>query len=262
MSIAEKLQTIAQNEQRVYNAGYEKGKSDGGDTETAYNQGLEEGKQAEYDRFWDNYQQNGKRTDYTNAFSGNGWNENTLKPKYDVIPIQTVNMFRGNVMEVNISDFLKEQGVKLDFSKATVLSETLLYSSITGVGVVDARNAANLNYAFSRSTGLETIRLLILKDNGSQTFSTNTFIACPNLKNITIQGVIGQNFYIQDSPLLTIESMKSIINALKNYSGTSYELTYAVSFPSGCWDKLEASGTAPNGDTWRDYVTYELGWNT
>ena len=31
MSIAEKLQTIAENQQNVYNAGYEKGKAEGGD---------------------------------------------------------------------------------------------------------------------------------------------------------------------------------------------------------------------------------------
>lgn len=41
MSIAEKLQTIVENEQRVYEAGK--------------NKGIEEGKKLEYDRFWDEY---------------------------------------------------------------------------------------------------------------------------------------------------------------------------------------------------------------
>jgi hypothetical protein len=43
MSIAEKLIQIAANEQKVYNAGYEKGKSEGGDTQAAYDQGYAEG---------------------------------------------------------------------------------------------------------------------------------------------------------------------------------------------------------------------------
>ncbi|MBE6739702.1 MAG: hypothetical protein E7565_05230, partial [Ruminococcaceae bacterium] len=31
-----------------------------------------------YDTFWDNYQQNGNRTNYENAFAGYGWNAETF----------------------------------------------------------------------------------------------------------------------------------------------------------------------------------------
>ena len=43
MTIAEKLTLIAENQQKVYDAGYEKGKSEGGDTDAAYEQGYENG---------------------------------------------------------------------------------------------------------------------------------------------------------------------------------------------------------------------------
>ena len=57
MSIAEKLNAVAENEKKVYDAG----------------------KQAEYNDFWDVYQQNGKRTNYNQAFGNLGWtNENIL----------------------------------------------------------------------------------------------------------------------------------------------------------------------------------------
>ena len=46
MSIAEKLTTIAQNEQKVYDAGYSKAESD----------------------FWDAYQKKGARTTYLEHF--------------------------------------------------------------------------------------------------------------------------------------------------------------------------------------------------
>lgn len=49
MNISEKLAIIAENEQKVYDAGYEKGKAEGGDTEAAF----EEGQLAWRDMFWE-----------------------------------------------------------------------------------------------------------------------------------------------------------------------------------------------------------------
>ena len=48
MSIAEKLQTVADNQQKVYDAGFAAGQAAGGDTDAAYNEGYDAGKQAEY----------------------------------------------------------------------------------------------------------------------------------------------------------------------------------------------------------------------
>ena len=66
MSIAEKLQTIAENERKVYNAGM----------------------QAEYERFWTEYQKDpynkiGNRYDYNSAFRGGVWNDEIYKPIWD-----------------------------------------------------------------------------------------------------------------------------------------------------------------------------------
>lgn len=62
MSIAEKLTTVAENQQKVYDAG----------------------KQAEYDRFWDVYQANGTRTNYYQAFQHDFWNDDNFHPKYPI----------------------------------------------------------------------------------------------------------------------------------------------------------------------------------
>lgn len=72
MSIAEKLHTIAENEQRVYEAG------------KAYGETV--GKKAQYDEFWDSFQWNGTRTDWNNGFYGKGWNDVTYNPKYPIAP--------------------------------------------------------------------------------------------------------------------------------------------------------------------------------
>lgn len=68
MSIAEKLQTIAENEQKVYNAGFEKGKSEGGDTETAYNNGFNDGKQVGSDELLNVITNN--KTNFSYLFCG------------------------------------------------------------------------------------------------------------------------------------------------------------------------------------------------
>lgn len=74
MSIAEKLQTIAENEQRVFDAG----------------------KQAERDGFWDVFQAGGKATTYFYAFSYGKWTDENYNPRYD-IAIDESNNFGQNV---------------------------------------------------------------------------------------------------------------------------------------------------------------------
>ena len=87
MTIAEKLTQIAENEQKVYDAGYAKGKAEGG---SSYEQGVADGKQAEYDAFWDKFQNYGNRRNYYYAFAwqqvaNEGWASDAYNPKYPII---------------------------------------------------------------------------------------------------------------------------------------------------------------------------------
>lgn len=70
MSIADKLTQIAENEQKVFDAG----------------------KKAEYDRFWDALQENGNRINYEYAFGGRGWTAETFKPKYPFLKVRSPYM--------------------------------------------------------------------------------------------------------------------------------------------------------------------------
>lgn len=62
MSIAEKLKTLAENEQRVFAAG----------------------KKAEQTKFWETYQLGGKRTDYRQFCSDDAFNDKTYNPIYPI----------------------------------------------------------------------------------------------------------------------------------------------------------------------------------
>lgn len=79
MSIAEKLVTVAENQEKVYDAG----------------------KKSEYDAFWGELQNYGKAKSYANAFSYNAWNDKTYNPKYTFKVSDCNNMFFHNT---NITD--------------------------------------------------------------------------------------------------------------------------------------------------------------
>ncbi len=71
MSIAEKITTIANNMQSVYDKGYADGQAEGGGDNY-------------YDTFWDAFQQNGKKLDYRYAFAYDVWTDETYNPKYPI----------------------------------------------------------------------------------------------------------------------------------------------------------------------------------
>ena len=222
MSIAEKFEIIADE---VYEIGYEKGKAEGGNTEEAYNQGFVEGKQAEYDKFWDAFQQNGERAYYYYAFAYQ-WNDECYNPKYPIVcgtsNTDGNNIFRGSeITDTKVPIYLSGNG------------QAMFYSC----------------------KQLKTIRKLVVTEDASY---VNMFYTTATVENITIEGVIGKSLSMAACPL-TIESMKSIINALKDHSGTDKEGTYELRFSSGCWEVLEADSTAPDGSTWQEYVE-NLGW--
>ena len=213
MSIADKLTTIAENMQGVYDKGYSDGQSQGSNTEEAYNEGFEAGKKSKYDEFWDNYQDNGLKEHYSYAFAQ--WNKNTFQPKYDIKPTMASYMFYGfnqNRSVESLPELLKNNNVNMDFSKCTGFMYFGSYSYISDFGFIDCSGTTNLNHMFNMAKQLETVSLK-LKDDGSQSFN-NTFDACTRLADITIEGVIGKNISFSACASLSKSSIISIINAL------------------------------------------------
>ncbi len=216
---------------------------------------YEDGIQEEYNGFWDNYQKN--TSDGTCRFAGTGWRNETFKPKENIEFNNSYMLFRMSRIQGDLVEILNNLGVTLSTAMSTTLIYAFSYTKFSRIGVIDCSNSSNLSEVFSHSEELETVDKLIV-DEGN-TFS-GTFTNCTALKNITIEGTIGRNIDFKFSPL-TIESAKSVINALKDYSGTTSEYAYSVSFSSSTLALLEAEGnTAPHGGTWIDYVD-KKGWS-
>ena len=192
MSIADKLTTIAENVQKVYDAG----KAAGGGGGAGYDEGYTAGQTAEYDAFWDAYQQNGNRTMYYQAFVQGGWIDETLKPKYPIVCKNDASAARSV-----FSNF-----------RATIIPAPIYIEGI------------NADETFYQAKTLVTITLLSL--NGVPSFKS-TFNGCTKLQNITIEGSIDVNFNISATAVLSNESVQSIIDHLKDLTGaTTQTLTF------------------------------------
>lgn len=225
MSIADKLTTIAENEQKVYDAGAK----------------------SEHDKFWDAFQENGKRVSYSNVFleATRYWSKESFKPKYNIAPKGSVaSMFfiRDNTYvptvypKIEMDKLEDELGIKFDFSNATNFS----YAFADGgfwrtLNVIDISKATNTSYAFygGYTSGLGGYRLakineLIVSENTP--FDSSTFGYQNELTKLIVSGTIAKNgFNVQHSGRLNYASLASIKNALadksQDTSGTQWIIT-------------------------------------
>lgn len=190
MSIAEKLATIAENEQRVYEAG----------------------KAQEWSDFWDIFQDNGTRTSYGGAFKA--WQQDCFKPKYNLVATGVAYAMFAESHLTDVAGALRECGVVLDTSQATDVQMLFYWAKqLTSAPTIDTRNAPSLYYMFGNSNNVQSIEKIILKDDGSQVVD-GIFTGCHALKEVRFEGVIGKALNVSSAKQLSHDSLMSIINAL------------------------------------------------
>ena len=212
MSIAEKLTTIAENEQKVYDAGAK----------------------SEYDKFWDAYQNNGNRKCYQ-ASGFQYMTAEVFRPKYDIRPTSMTYMFYNNDFSGNlvINDFVehcKDCGIIFDTSKCNRWTNSLGLLKTRRLGVIDFSSATNSSQFadvwYANNGYLQTIDEVVSSENTA--WNSTTFKSATGLINMNVTGVIGTNsFNVSYCTKLTHDSLMSIINCLKDYSGsgTTYTVT-------------------------------------
>lgn len=208
MSIADKLNTIAENEQKVYN----------------------KGKQSEYDAFWDDYQQNGNRTEYMYGFAGICWNSENFKPKYPIVLNHRSEFRNSNGMFFLFDRDLTKPPIEIhegdiDFSGNIYTMNQMFQNANVAVVEMNAIPAILKSMAQTFTMNdmnahkLHTIKIGVREET---TYSGDAFRGS-KLANVSfVDGsVIGQSISFEYCQNLTIESMQNIISCLKDYSGTS-----------------------------------------
>ena len=184
---------------------------------------YEAGKQKAYDDFWDEFQENGNRIHYVNAFSFFCWTDKIYKPKY------------------------------LITAKTYGLKNTFNYSQITNT-LVPIEVYSQMDGSFTNSK-IITIKKLILNN---VTTITNPFGGCTNLKDIVVEGEWLKSISFAVCPLTT----KSIVSVIEHLSDTTTEQTLtlkksavdAMTFPF----TSEQSGITYN--SWDELIATKSNW--
>lgn len=216
----------------------------------------QKGKDAEYDRFWNAYQDHGNRTNYQyGGFGGEGWVDEIYNPKYPLRPIQSYRMY----ISCKLTRVLN-----LDTSLSKNMSQLFYVCySLEHVGTISTESlpetgsGSAIDSMFGYCQKLKTIDKLILKPSVSY---SNTFFQCYALENITIEGIIGQSgLNLQYSTELTKASITSIINALSTTTGG---LTVTLS-KTAVNNAFETSSGIANGSTseeWLNLIATRSNW--
>lgn len=245
MSTANKLTTIAENVQKVYEAG----------------------KKAEYDAFWDTFQQNGNRKNYQNAF-GSCFTPEIFKPKYAIVPKRAYN---GDSPENNMFLMTNREGGdnKIDLTNFPIdLSH--LYDTYTGnVGTVF--NNANIENIFVDLTNIQKVSTLFNYNNSSRepqnirlriteslTSITNMFYYMGDVPNkeltisFTEDSVLVTSFGLNQAKYVTPACIRNIFNVASD-TVTGQTLTFkteAITNAFGSVDSAEWQALVSSKPNW------------
>lgn len=253
MTIAEKITRAKSDIDDSYNAGYAKGKAEGGDTQGAYEQGVADGIEQGKRAVWYAIQKGGAAQSYYHSFfetelDAPVWNDETFTPFFDFICTSCNGMFRGTGV-TDLAALLERRGVVLNTSQSNDFSSMFAYSKyITRVGEIDTTASPSLTDTFSTGA-LVTIEKLKLKSDGTQSF-TRTFGGAISLVHLAIEGVIGRDFDVRNSTNLSRASIESVMAAL---STTTTGLT--ATFSRTAVNKAFATTTGgSNGSTSAEWL--------
>ncbi len=207
---------------------------------------YEKGVSDEYDRFWDTYQDNGNRTNYSYAFYNKYWNLENFNPKYGGILTNAFNMFYSatNIPYTDLTQPLGNSSEPFDFTECADFRYFVSDSNITKIPKIDlSKSDYGANSLFYSAKNLETVTELAFPDtpmsySGGST--NNAFRGCNALKNITVTGTIcNTGFDLHWSTLLTTESLLSILTALSKDSAVATGLS--ITLPTAAQEKINAS---------------------
>lgn len=197
-----------------------------------FSKGKREGKQEEYDRFWDSYQQNGERTEYSYAFRNPSgvqqvWTADTFDPKYSMSPQNLQHAFAyWTDGKVDFGALFTDRGLEFDTSNCVSFLQTWQDASgIVRMPVIDTSKATNISYAFAMKN-LVTFDKFIPPKTKLQYGIKTAFNGCYALENIVVEGDILQDINFSHSSKLTHDSLMSILGALvNNTEGTTLTCT-------------------------------------
>lgn len=265
MSIADKLTTIAENQQAVFDAGYYAGQeSGGGDPDEAWNEGfnvgyesgyadgegsgyfnglevgreeglaegIEQGKQAEYDAFWDVFQSN-----TNNGAAGIG------KRLHYAYAFAYNGWTDKNYNPKYPIDYTNTNGIANMFTWNVNVTDTKVPITANG----------NCNNAFGNSNIVRIPKLIF---RGATNVS-NMFLNCSKLEELYCEGELTVGgLDLSACTKLNKESLISVVDALSTAETTSgLSITLSLTAVNNAFLNDEASSVE-----WNDLINGKENW--
>lgn len=108
------------------------------------------------------------------------------------------------------------------------------------------------------SSSIEVVRKLILNENIKYSIIFNN---CSNLRELTIEGTIGQNgFSVEHSTLLSKDSITSIINALSTTT-SNLTITLSKTAVNNAFETSSGAGDGSTSEEWNTLIATKSNWS-
>lgn len=215
-----------------------------------------------YDDFWDNYQENGNKTDYSYAFNGKGWNNVSFNPKYDIVPTKSnTGMFSAFGFSGSLIELFENQGIILDTSSSTGFQNMFLSATaITDIPeLVISNNGKSVSMAGAFGTCLKLQKVSIDIQSSVSSWA-NTFATCPELQELNIKGSIDINgFDVHWSTKLNKESLTGIINALSSET-EGLTVTLSLTAVNTAFETSEGAEDGSTSEEWLSLTATKSNW--
>ena len=218
--------------------------------------GLAEGKQSEYDRFWDAFQDYGTRTDYQVAFAR--INAEYIRPKYKVENLTATQlMFRGSTVK-------KIERSYFDFSGIENLSDPVyaLFNNCPNLEEMEDINMPAVDYRGTWYACPKLKKIAVVRCASGKTFNTTTkpFYGCYELTDVTFTGTLNTSgLDMQWSTKLSRTSIESIIGVLSpSASGKSITLSKAA--VNAAFETSAGAKDGTSSDAWATLIASKKNW--
>lgn len=227
MSIAEKLVTIAENVDKVYEAGKRAG--GGGDSTD----------------FWEYLQDSGNRTTYQYAFYR--WDGSFFNPVRGMAPTGDYGadyMFAYTQNMGDLKTLFESKGITLDFSRVGRLTHTFNQCSASKLPDIDLSGCTRLAMSFYNMPNLTELTLTNLSPTCD---FDRVFNYSHKLVTLNITGTIGQNgLTFANNYGISADSINKILtNNLQDKtgdtSGTKWKITLGSNKDKASKEALEAA---------------------
>ena len=215
-------------------------------------EGFEAGKNELLDTMWEYIQNGGYRTDYGTAFLY--YPDEVFYPKYDLTAYICNRMFSYAKIP-HLKQRFESQGVILDTSKATNLTQLFQDANIEETPFIDASNAnIGANYMY----GSSKIKYAHVKLNPNRGWPY-MFIDATGLETLIIEGGIQTNDFDVHWCPLNKTSLTGIVNALSTTT-TGLTVTLRLDAVNKAFETSEGAMDGSTSDEWLTLAATKSNW--